>query len=232
MKKAGLALCGILLAAVIAYWPVTTRVGVDLVVSSHRLTLIEKTVHFLSRHWQTRRIAQSIVNPKQDYEEKVERILAWVDGHIRPVPDGFLVVDDHPLHIILRGYGAVDQRTEVFTLLASYSGLPASTAFLKPEGKRETLVIALVHWKGNLYPVDVEHNILFKTPDGKPADLNALKEHPEWIEAASGNQIVRGLPYSDYWGRIGLIKPSFTRMELQKPWSRLRLLAGGSDETR
>lgn len=222
MKKALITLalaCGV---AGIALWPVTTRVGVNFVVTSHRLTLAEKTVHFVSRHWQTQRVAESVTSPGQGFEEKIERILAWVSENVRSVPEGFPIVDDHPLHIILRGYGASDQRTEAFTLLASYSGLPAGTVVLNAKGTRETTMLALVEWKGHLYPVDVQHNLLFRTPDGRLAHLAELMEHPQWIEAAAAGRINSGVPYAAYWEQIGSLEPSFARMRLQKPWSRFQ----------
>lgn len=227
MKRARAAALIGLLGLGIACWPVTTRVGVNYVVTPYRLTLIEKTTHFLSRHWQTQRIASSIVGPERDFERKIERILAWVNERVRPVPEGFPVVDDHPLHILVRGYGAPDQRSEAFTLIASYSGLPATTALLSPPGSREQIMLALVQWEGNLYPVDVVHHLLFRTPQGALATLEELQRHPEWITAAAGERVIDGFPYIAYWHQIGSVvkERSFTRMELQKPWSRLWVYA-------
>lgn len=223
MKRARTVFLIGLFAVGIACWPVTTRAGFNYVVTSQRLTLAEKAVDFLSRHWQTRRIARSVVGPERNFEKKIERILAWVNERVQPVPEGFPVVDDHPLHILVRGYGAPDQRSEAFTLLASTSGLPATTALLSPRGSREQIILALVRWEGNLYPVDVTHNLLFRTPQGALAALEDLKRHPEWITAAAGDEKIDGFPYIAYWQEIESVERelSFTRMELQKPWSRL-----------
>jgi hypothetical protein len=220
MRKTTAALLGILLAVGLACWPTTTRVGVNFEVTRHQITLMEKAVHFVSRHWQTLRIARSVVHPSDDFEVKMERILAWVNRQVRPSPEGFPIVDDHPLHILLRGYGAPDQRAEAFALIASYSGLPAATIALRPRGRVEQIMLVLVRWKGNLYPVDVQRNLLFRDPDGHLAPLKELKRHPEWIEASAGERVNDEPPYMAFWHDLNFPEPLFTRMELQRPWSR------------
>ena len=95
-----------------ANWPVTTRWGVNYHWTSAKIPLYEKVVNFLSRDRQTRRIAHEIVRGAATDDERLVKIFAWVQEHVQPVPDGFPVVDDHPLNILIRGYGAGDQRTE------------------------------------------------------------------------------------------------------------------------
>lgn len=222
IKKLLAALFLSLLVIGIACWPVTSRVGVNYVVTTQGLTLAEKVVHFLSRHWQTQRLAASVTGSARSSEEKIERILAWVNDHVQPVPPKFPVVDDHPLHILLRGYGSADQRTEAFTLIASYADLPTATVFTRPKGADRPLILALVRWEKSLYPVDVEHNLLFRTASADLADLEDLSEHPEWIKVAAGDLQIDGIPYAAYWQDARSLEPSFERMKLQRPWARVQ----------
>ena len=48
----------------------------------------------------------------------------FVRNNIRYVPE-MPVIDDHPFHIIIRGYGVNDQFEDIFTLLCNYAGIDA-----------------------------------------------------------------------------------------------------------
>ena len=119
-------------AVMVARWPVTTRFGVDYEWSSREIHLYEKAVDFISRDLQARRLVSDITDGLNGDQERIIAIFRWIGERVRSTPNGFPVVDDHVLNIIIRGYGADDQRTEAFALLASYAGLSATATTMAP----------------------------------------------------------------------------------------------------
>lgn len=220
-KRVLVVLAGLSAALVIAHWPVTTRVGVNYVWSSRRIPLYEKAVNFLSRDRQTRRIAREITAGASSDEDTILRIFSWVSQHIRPTPNGFPVVDDHPLHILIRGYGADDQRTEAFVLLAGYAGLEAGWVEVQPAGALKTHVFALVERGDNTALIDVVHRVIFRDAHGHLRDLSEVLANPQLIAEAAPGLVVGGLPYTQYVLELRTQGPVFSRTAAQRPWVRL-----------
>jgi len=115
---------------------VTTRSDINYQVSTRRLTLFEKTVDFVSRDLQGRRMAREIAGDAADPETRLVEIFAWTVTHVQPTPQGFPIVDDHVLHTIIRGYGTPDQQAEVLALLANSSGYLSTGMHLQVLGSR------------------------------------------------------------------------------------------------
>jgi hypothetical protein len=105
----------------IAHWPTTTRYGIDFQAHRRTIPLYQKSIEFVSRDLQIGTLARQIADGAASDPEIVERVFDWVRRNVRPVPEAFPIVDDHVWNTIVRGYGADDQRTEVFTLLTSYA---------------------------------------------------------------------------------------------------------------
>ena len=207
----------------LACWPATTRFGENYVWSSKRIPLYEKAVNFISRDLQLRRLAQEITaGTPPASPERLQRLFAWTGEHVRATPEGFPVIDDHILHVILRGYGGSDQRTEAFTVLAGYAGIEAAVArLLPPERNDEFLIIALVRLGGKTYVFDVVNALTFTDAAGRLADTEALLADPSLITARAPGRVVRGVPYEQYF--LGLRDPwVFSRTDAQKLWPRLR----------
>ncbi len=206
----------------LACWPVTTRYGVNYRWSSRTITLFEKTVHFISRDLQTRRLVAELVRGAgASPDDRLIRLFDWTVRHVQPVPPEFPAVDDHVLSIIIRGYGAPDQRTEAFALLASYAGFPATAVTLRaPEGTGR-LIVAVVRDKDRRLLFDINHQIVFRTPQGTFADIEELMRNPQLVAEAAGGLAVDGLPYERYVTGLQDLQVTFSRMEGQKPWPRL-----------
>jgi hypothetical protein len=204
-----------------AVWPVTTRFGIDYEWSSKQITLFEKVLHFISRDLQARRLASEITEGARDGQEKLLKIFTWTVRHVQPTPPGFPVVDDHVMHIIIRGYGAPDQRTEAFALLASYSGFPSTAAYLTAPGTEQRIIVAVVRDGARTYLFDVERQMVFKNRLGQFADLRELIADPSLVDTAAHGLTVAGVPYGQYLLSAGDLQASFARMEAQKPWPRL-----------
>lgn len=207
---------------IVGNWPVMTRYGVDYKWSVVQIPLYEKAINFLSRDFQARRLAKEVTRGALDDQDKILKIFYWIGENVRPTPEGFPVKDDHVLNIIIRGYGAPDQRSEAFALMASYAGFPGSVATLKVPGAVNTLVVALVQTREKTILLDVNNQILFRNQNGSLADLEDLLRDPRLIAGASGRLKIHGIPYEWYFMELKDLRPTFFRMEQQKPWSRLK----------
>ena len=164
-----------------AVWPVTTRFGVDYRWSSRRVTLFEKAVHFLSRDLQTRRLVAELTRGARSTDERLLRLFDWTVVHVRATPPGLPVVDDHPWHIIIRGYGASDQRAEAFALLASHAGFQAGAAPLYVPGTEKRLLVTVVRDGGRTLVFDVNHGVAFRNGRGGLADVREVTANPALI---------------------------------------------------
>lgn len=208
-----------------ASWPVTTRAGFNYALTTQRIPLYEKTINFISRDLQTRRIAHTVVAGAATDDEQLLRIFDWVAEHVRPTPEGLPIIDDHPLHILIRGYGASDQRTEAFLLLAGYSGHPGVSAALWPKGAPRSHLVAVVQTGRRALPFDVVNGIVFRDARGALADVPTVLAHPDLVDAAAPGLTIDGLPYRRYiqeLGRAGV----FSRTASQRVWSRIKEEAG------
>ena len=116
--------------------PVTTKQGVNFEVSAHRLPLYLKAFEFLDRNAQYRQLANEITLGAAKDQARVLAVFNWTARRIQPAPEGWPVVDDHILNIIIRGYGTSDQRADVFATLATYAGVPAFWQKVKAPGTR------------------------------------------------------------------------------------------------
>lgn len=206
----------------IAQWPVVTRFGVNYQTYSKQIPLAEKGIQFLDRHLQTRRLAKEITQGIAGDEEKLLKIFSWVMQNVQPVPAGLPVVDDHLFNVVIRGYGASDQRTEVFALLASYCGFPAAAVCLEDPASARCIDIAFVRLGDKMLLFDVANGLLFQDETGRLLTREDLVGNPRWIQLASGGRKVYGVDYEVYFLRLPEIHPTFTRMEDQKPLYRLR----------
>lgn len=204
----------------LAHWPTTTRYNINYRQGSRQIPLYEKAVNFLSRHLQTKRLAEELTRGATNDEDKLLNLFVWVSAHVQPTPKGFPVVDDHPLYILIRGYGAEDQRTEAFALLAHYAGFSSSVARLKAPGTGTLLYVALVRQGTRHLVFDVNHQLVFQTAQGGLAGLEDLRQDPALLASASQGLRVDGVPYERFFlGEAAL--SSYSRSDAQEPWPRL-----------
>lgn len=211
----------IVAVTIIAQWPVTTRWGVNYQTSSKRIPLYEKAINFLSRDLQTQRIAQEITAGASSQTDKLLRVFTWVTANVRATPEGFLVVDDHPLHILIRGYGAEDQRTEAFVLLAGYSGFRAASTKVRPPGAAKPIMLALVRLPPKTVVFDVINGVVFRDDQGELVDVQVLLQHPRLISLAAPGLRVHGVAYEQAVLELRHLNRTFSRTAAQRFWPRL-----------
>lgn len=220
-KKKAIALILTLLAILVAYWPVTTRFGIDYVLHDRKIRFYEKALYFLARHLETQTRMQEILQGITGDEEKILTLFNWTVKNIRPVPSGMPIVDDHPLYNIIRGYGAEDQQAEVLALLASYAGYPSGVQRIEVEGGSGVVRVTVVKHKEQIFVFDVSKRIAYQDTASHLIDLQRLRSEPSWVQKNVKGVKVEGQNYERFFWRIDEKKFSFSRMELQNPWFRL-----------
>lgn len=211
-----LAAGGLLLA------PVTTRQGVDFTVSVHRLPLYLKAFEFMDRHYQYRDVARQVTAGLSSDRERVVRLFEWTRQQIRPTPPGFPVIDDHILHIIIRGYGQGDQVADVFTTLSTYAGVPAFWRVVKGGTKRARLVLCFARVDGRWAMFDIANDLIFADPEGQLLDVHQLIDHPDLVHATSHALAPGGVPYEQFVAQLKPFSvPQVLRAEKQMPLPRV-----------
>lgn len=217
--------CAMVLAAGLwaaAHVPSTIRQGVNF--QQHTITepLFLKALDFIDRHQHYRLLARDITQGAGNDEERMLRLFQWAHEHIRPVPHGLPIMDDHIWHIIIRGYGTADQVNDVFTTLCVYAGLPAFWQWVSVGGRATQFAVSLVKLKGQWVVVDPFHQRLFRRPDGALASIEDLQADPGLASRGLEPLLVHGVPYERYFAALGPIRePRVLRAKLQVPLYRL-----------
>jgi hypothetical protein len=127
MKRICIAVSMILVVAFAAliFVQVPTRQGVNFKVQSYTMPLYIKIFEFIDRDFHYKRIVKAATDGKISEKDRVLAIFRWCVENIKHQPAGLPVIDDHPLNIIIRGYGVEDQFEDVFTILCTYNGIEA-----------------------------------------------------------------------------------------------------------
>ena len=204
--------------------------GVNYVVTTESLPLYAKAVDFIDRDINYRRLAAAITEGRATDEQKLRAMFDWTRANIRDVPEGFPVIDDHVWYVIVRGYGADDQKADVFTTLLTYAGVPAYWIFIGPKPE---LALSLARIDGTWRVSDVQNGIIFKTPDGRMATVEELAARAD-VFLLQGPETFRTLRYADYFaGFRAPLPPDLMRADLQmlgrRTWREMKRLAGRSD---
>ena len=152
-------------------------------------------------------------------------IFEWTHTNIPRTPEGWTIVDDHVLNIIIRGHGMADQIADVFVTLAVYAGVPAFFKVLREPGPDRQLVLSFARIDGRWNVFDVERHIAFRNRRGELATVEDLVNDPALVSEQTRGLLVADLPYSAYTSRDQLapfVVPQPLRATLQQPWPRIR----------
>lgn len=202
---------------------VTTQQGLNFEVSTHRLPLYLKALQFIDRSVQYEQVATEITQEAVSDTDRLLRIFEWTKRRVRDTPLDWPVVDDHILHIIIRGHGVNDQQADVFATLATYAGIPtfwAKVSAVQPD--RPGVIMSFARVDGRWRVFDVFHRVVFRLPTGELATMDDLRGHPELVPASARVLDVDGMPYADFVTTASMPDiPSPLRAELQMPFARL-----------
>lgn len=181
-----------------------------------KIPLYLKILDFFTRHYHYKQLVEDITQNSKNEQEKAIKIFEWVNANIRKTPPGFPIVDDHALNIIIRGYGADDQFSDVFSTLCNYAGLEASFQWVYTNDRTATISLSFVKIDGKWFIFDPYRNIYFK----KPLECASVdkKNIIGLIESASKEPEI---DYSIYLNDLPLIKEAgLTRASIQSPLKR------------
>jgi hypothetical protein len=207
-------------AMALALMPSTTLQGVDFKVSTIELPLYVKALDFVDRDVNYRALARKITAGLATDEARVLAVFEWVRARVRDVPAGFPVVDDHIWHILVRGYGAGEQKADVFTTLTTYAGVPGYFVMLGPHSARLPIALVLVERRWRV--VDVEHGFVFRNTAGQLATFEDLAAGHGLVERLAGRLQYKGREYAGYFARPPALTPPGTlRAEMQMLGPRL-----------
>lgn len=224
-KKAILALGILVTAFLLLQWPMTTRQGINWQVSEIKIPLYLKTLLFLSRNYEMKFYTQQILQDEKEDVAKIKKLYEWTTLHIHPTPQGFEVIDDHPLHIFIRRYGAGDQMADLFSLLCTYAGLSAFYRDFKVNGAAYSL--AFIKHKNSWYAFDLSKGIEFIKEDQTWATLPNIQNNDFLLKTFKKN---KPLPSKkDYHSILKDFDPEkalSTRNLKQMPLSRLKFFIG------
>jgi len=198
--------------------PLITRYGIDGVQYEKRIPLYVKACGFLCRDWTYRDIVKDIVGDEKDETKKALAILGWVNSNIiSGVPKGLKLVDDHPLNIIIRQFGAGDQLEDIFTILCSYAGLGAGVARSYELGTQNFLVLSFVNADGRWLVIDAKHDKYFFNRNNEIASIDDILKNDAILTK------VEEEIYSRFFaGLKGVKTTSFTRAEEQMLFRRIQ----------
>lgn len=206
----------------IANIPVTTLQGVNHTVTAHRLPLYLKAFEFVDRHEEYRQLALHVTRNAASDRERVQAVFDWTVERIQPQPDGWALVDDHILNIIIRGYGVNDQQADVFATLLTYAGVPAFWMRVNAPGTRDGVLLTFAKVDDRWIVADVANKCLFKTATGSLAAAEDFAAKRVVIPGSIADVVVGATAYSAILNQLQMPAiPRPLRAELQMPWPRL-----------
>lgn len=178
----------------------TTRQGINFAVSRHSIPLSVKALDFLHRDAHYRLLARQITEGLTSDEERVLAVFDWTRRTIQPTPEGWPVVDDHILNIIIRGHGLGDQMTDVFCTLSTYAGVPAFWRSIRdvPNGSSNLLSFAKV--EGTWRVFDVVEGAVFRDASGQLVPVEALVAAPALADRF--HEVPVEFSYAAYFERL------------------------------
>ena len=191
-------------AVTLSSLPVTTKQGVNFKVSTKAIPLYMKAMSFIDRHCQYRLLAREVTQGVSSDRERAMALFEWTRQHVRPQPHELPVIDDHVLHIIIRGYGAEDQMADVFTTLLTYAGVPAFWRFVEFEGTPGCVVLSFARVDGRWVTFDVANGLVFADTQHRLIDVHELINHPELVQQTTGALAPHGIPY---WKYVEQLRP-------------------------
>ena len=198
--------------------PVSSLQGINYEVRAIKMPLYIKVMEFFDRDYQYRQIVKGLTYKLDSDEKKVLAMFVWTRKNIRRIPDGFPVVDDHVMNIIIRGYGASDQCADVFATLCNYAGYRARFTTLTAEGKRGKVCLAFVRIKSRWHVFDTYNGVYFRNKSGALAATEDLLAG-DWIVQPQ-RQI--DIDYTIYFNDSNLaVMDKLARSNIQSPLRRL-----------
>lgn len=197
--------------------------GVNYQVRQIKIPFYVKIIDFLSRHYHYKEILRTIIKNSDSDEQKLIKLFEWTHKNIRPVPEGFPIVDDHVYNIIIRGYGTDDQSADVFTTLCVYAGIPAFWKWVSPTNAHSPrYAVSFVKLNKRWLVFDSYAGNYFENKDGHIASIDDIISDQRIVETAANRPIIYGIAYTRYLENLSPVQNvDFMRPQAHMPWQRL-----------
>ena len=201
---------------------VTYKQGINFQVQTIRIPLYLKVLDFFGRHYHYKNLAGKIIDSADSDTERALKILSWIDNNIRVVPQGYPIVDDHIWHIVIRGYGTMDQCNDLFTTLCAYAGLRAFWRWASPKDSTIYLPLSYVEVNKRWLVFDPYYGNYFRNKDGAIASVDDIILDLSLVKNPAKVTLVHGIVYERYFENLKPIgKVKTARVEKQVPLKRL-----------
>ncbi|MBM3254105.1 MAG: transglutaminase domain-containing protein [Candidatus Omnitrophica bacterium] len=200
---------------------VTIKQGINRKVSTIKIPLYLKILDFFDRHYNYKLLVNRILQNSKTEKEKIVKLFEWTHSHIKKMPEGFPVVDDHVWHIIVRGYGARDQSQDVFTTLCSYAGANAFFDRVYERNQVFSMPLSLVKLNNAWRVFDTYNGVYFVNSSGEIATINEIKKG-DWQLKKITQSSMTAVDYEAYLANLPSIKEvDYQRANIQSPLKRL-----------
>jgi hypothetical protein len=195
-------------------FPATTKQGVNYELRILKIPLYIKIIEYVDRDYHYRVLTKGITANCRTEEEKVIAIFDWVAKNIHKVPEGFDVVDDHILNIIIRRYGTANQAQDVFTALSAYAGFPSFWEDIFDKDRKAHYPLSFVKLKGSWRVFDAYYGKYFRTTSGAIASIDDILNDKSLVSGDDIDKLsYRGVPYEEFYynlkpiGKLGTLRP-------------------------
>ncbi len=207
--------------AIFLNFKVITRQGINYQLSVVRIPLYLKLIDFFDRHYNYKELVRRILKDVGSERERIFRIFEWTHRNIRRVPKDFPIIDDHVWNIIIRGYGASDQSSHVFTTLCNYAALEAFYTWVYSTDRTKRIPISFVRLNARWLVFDPYNGIFFKNKSGDIADIDNLKNGDWAIECLTVTEKTK-YDFKEYFVNLPEAKNiGLTKSNIQSPLKRL-----------
>lgn len=218
-KKRILLITALAVIVAVTAWnyPMTYHIGVNGKIYEKKVPFYAKACGFLYRDWAYKDLVREIIGREMDETKKALAILDWADKNImRGIPSGLKTLDDHPLNIIIRQYGAADQVEDIFTILCSYAGMEAGWNKCYNADRSKYVILSFVKVNDRWLIFDASRNKYFMNAEGKIASVD---------DCAGGNIVMSNEDAALYGEFLNNIKDTYSeysiRPDEQKPLKRV-----------
>jgi hypothetical protein len=200
---------------------VNTWQGINYEWHTISIPLYLKILDFFDRHYNYKQLVKRITIDARTDQKCVMRIFEWTYKNIKKVPENFPIIDDHVWHIIVRGYGATDQFSDVFTTLCNYARLKAFYGIVYTKDKKSRIVLSFVRLYKEWTVFDPYNGIYFENKEGNIADIEDIRKNRYIIKNISDDTKLN-FDYKKYLENLSTIQDiGLNRANIQSPLRRI-----------
>jgi hypothetical protein len=198
--------------------------GINGKVSAIKMPLYAKLMDFCTRSNHYKLLTESIIKGRDSTDkEKLIALFDWTAAHIRHVPNGFPIVDDHVDNIIIRGYGTDDQSADVFTTLATYAGFKGGIYLTKIYPEKRVHAMSIVAHGHRKLLFDTYAGYYFLNEKKEIASIDDIAKNIDLVKSIVKDvKIFEGLDYYRFFENVKSVDNiSWTKADMQMPSKRL-----------